>query len=59
MVAWVDTGYSNEEREAYKEIVFSNTIQSMRVILEAMEHMNIDVGSPDNAKHKVDMSLFG
>ena len=48
-----DSGYSREEREAYKEIVFSNTIQSMRVILEAMENMNIPLGNPDYEKHKV------
>lgn len=32
--------YSQEEREAYREIIFSNTIQSMRVILDAMEMMD-------------------
>ncbi|KAI8074789.1 guanine nucleotide-binding protein subunit alpha [Gongronella butleri] len=44
-----DGGYSRDEREAFKEIIFSNTIQSMRVILEAMENMGIgfSVSSPD------------
>jgi hypothetical protein len=28
-------GYSRDERESFKEIIFSNTVQSMRVILEA------------------------
>jgi guanine nucleotide-binding protein subunit alpha len=27
-------GYSEEERVSYKEIIFANTVQSMRVILE-------------------------
>ncbi|CAB5395509.1 unnamed protein product [Rhizophagus irregularis] len=27
-----DGGYSPEERESFKEIIFSNTVQSMRVI---------------------------
>ncbi|KAF9432526.1 guanine nucleotide-binding protein subunit alpha [Entomortierella beljakovae] len=36
-----DGGYTNEEREAFKEIIFSNTIQSMRVILDAMETMEL------------------
>ncbi|KAI8594954.1 guanine nucleotide binding protein, alpha subunit [Dissophora ornata] len=36
-----DGGYSNEEREAFKEIIFSNTVQSMRVILEAMDSMGL------------------
>jgi len=44
-------GYSNEEREAYKEIIFSNTIQSMRVILEAMKTMEINLQNEANNKH--------
>ncbi|KAI9208599.1 guanine nucleotide binding protein, alpha subunit [Polychytrium aggregatum] len=46
-----DTGYSNDEREAFKEIIFSNTVQSMRVILEAMQNMGIALGKADNDKH--------
>jgi guanine nucleotide-binding protein G(i) subunit alpha len=34
-------GYTKEERDYYKEIIYSNTVQSMRVILEAMERMGI------------------
>lgn len=33
--------YTTAERESYKEIIFSNTIQSMRVILDAMQLMQI------------------
>ncbi|KAJ3149101.1 guanine nucleotide-binding protein subunit alpha [Geranomyces michiganensis] len=40
-----DNGYSAEERETFREIVFSNTVQSMRVILEAMANMNIPLAS--------------
>jgi guanine nucleotide-binding protein subunit alpha len=47
-----DSGYSDEEREAFKEIIFSNTAQSMRVILEAMATMGIALGSEENEKHK-------
>jgi guanine nucleotide-binding protein subunit alpha len=47
-----DSGYSREEKEAYKEIIFSNTVQSMRVILDAMAVMNISLGNADNEKHK-------
>ncbi|CAO3600891.1 unnamed protein product [Absidia cylindrospora] len=36
-----DGGYSSDEREAFKEIIFSNTIQSMRAILEAMDNMGV------------------
>jgi guanine nucleotide-binding protein subunit alpha len=34
-------GYSREERKLFKPIIFNNTIQSMRVILEAMELLEI------------------
>ncbi|KAI8846979.1 guanine nucleotide binding protein, alpha subunit [Chytridium lagenaria] len=47
-----DNGYNNDEREAFKEIIFSNTVQSMRVILEAMQNMGIQLGNPANEKHK-------
>ncbi|KAL9547540.1 hypothetical protein MBANPS3_006115 [Mucor bainieri] len=36
-----DGGYSQEERDEFKEIIYSNTVQSMHVILEAMEKMQV------------------
>ncbi|KAI8819259.1 guanine nucleotide binding protein, alpha subunit [Fimicolochytrium jonesii] len=47
-----DNGYSVEERETFREIVFSNTIQSMRVILDAMQLMGIPLSIPRNETHK-------
>ncbi|KAJ3016330.1 guanine nucleotide-binding protein subunit alpha [Thoreauomyces humboldtii] len=47
-----DNGYSNEERETFREIVFSNTVQSMRTILEAMTVMNVPLGNPANETHR-------
>ncbi|KAL2913287.1 guanine nucleotide-binding protein subunit alpha [Polyrhizophydium stewartii] len=46
------SGYSQQEKEAFKEIIFSNTAQSMRVILEAMQSMGIALGNPANESHK-------
>ena len=46
------SGYSNEEREAFKEIIFSNTVQSMRVILDAMETLGVALENDANNKHK-------
>ncbi|CAO3677987.1 unnamed protein product [Rhizopus stolonifer] len=46
-----DGGYSRDEREAFKEIIFSNTVQSMRVILEAMESMGITLAAPQNKSY--------
>jgi hypothetical protein len=37
--------YTPSERESYKEIVFSYTIQLMAVILDAMQMMQIPLGS--------------
>jgi guanine nucleotide-binding protein subunit alpha len=46
-----DNGYNNDERESFKEIIFSNVIQSMRVLLEAMKILKIDLGDASNQKH--------
>lgn len=46
-----DDGYSLDEREAFKEIIFSNTIQSIRVILEAMDDMGVSFQEPENEHH--------
>ncbi|OBZ87033.1 Guanine nucleotide-binding protein subunit alpha, partial [Choanephora cucurbitarum] len=40
-----------DEREAFKEIIYSNTVQSMRVIIEAMTNMGISFASPQNKNH--------
>jgi guanine nucleotide-binding protein subunit alpha len=46
-----DGGYSRDEREAFKEIIFSNTVQSMRVIIEAMNNMGISYEQSHNRHH--------
>lgn len=45
-------GYTQAEKDAFKEIIYSNVVQSMRVILEAMETMGIPLSNPDNQAHK-------
>jgi len=42
-----DNGYTKEDRDSFKEIIFSNTIQSMRVIVEAMERLSISLTNAD------------
>ncbi|KAF2153915.1 G-protein alpha subunit [Myriangium duriaei CBS 260.36] len=44
-------GYSRDERESFKEIIFSNTVQSMRVILEAMESLELPLADPRGEYH--------
>ncbi|KAK9480962.1 guanine nucleotide binding protein, alpha subunit [Lipomyces japonicus] len=39
-----DGGYSRDERLQFREIIYSNTVQSMKVILEAMESLRIPLG---------------
>ncbi|ORX49789.1 guanine nucleotide-binding protein subunit alpha [Hesseltinella vesiculosa] len=46
-----DEGFSQDERVAYIDIIYSNTLQSIRVILEAMEDLDISLGVPDNQTH--------
>lgn len=36
-----ETGYSDEERKAYRPVVYSNTIQSMMAIIRAMSQLKI------------------
>ena len=39
-----DNGYWDEERESYREIIFSNTLQSIKVICEALDRLEIPYG---------------
>ncbi|VDP03558.1 unnamed protein product [Soboliphyme baturini] len=43
-----ETGYSEEERKAYKPVVYSNTMQSMMAIIRAMNMLKIDFASREN-----------
>lgn len=47
-----DGGYTIEEREGFKEVIFSNTMQSMRVTLEAMEGLGVSFTFPENKSHR-------
>ncbi|CDH50559.1 g-protein complex alpha subunit [Lichtheimia corymbifera JMRC:FSU:9682] len=47
-----DGGYTPEERESFKEVIFSNTIQSMRVTMEAMHDLGIPFRNPENEIHR-------
>ncbi|KAK9764345.1 guanine nucleotide-binding protein subunit alpha [Basidiobolus ranarum] len=44
-------GYTMEEKEAFREVIFSNAAQSMRVILEAMELMGIELEDKENDRY--------
>ncbi|QRV79582.1 G-protein alpha subunit [Ceratobasidium sp. AG-Ba] len=52
-------GYNNQERESYKEIIFSNTLQSMRAILEAMPALDISLQPQNDARRSIIMALPG
>lgn len=41
-------GYTQEERAAFKEVIFSNTIQSMKVLVHACSKLEINIQSADN-----------
>ncbi|KAG8526730.1 Glucoamylase 1 precursor (Glucan 1,4-alpha-glucosidase) (1,4-alpha-D-glucan glucohydrolase) [Bacidia gigantensis] len=43
--------YSRDERESFKEIIYSNTVQSMRVILEAMESLELPLDDQRSEYH--------
>lgn len=41
-----ETGYSHEECEQYRPVVYSNTIQSLMAIIRAMGQLRIDFADP-------------
>jgi hypothetical protein len=47
----LEGGYSRDERENFKETIFLNMVQSMRIILEAMPDLEIALGDPRNEHH--------
>ena len=44
-----ETGYSKEECEQYRPVVYSNTIQSLMTIIRAMGQLRIDFADPSRA----------
>lgn len=52
-------GYNEAERESYKEIIYSNTIQSMRAILDALPHLDIQLQPPNDARRSIVLNLPG
>jgi guanine nucleotide-binding protein subunit alpha len=50
-------GYNEQERESYKEIIYSNTVQSMRAILEAMPALDIQLSAQNDARRATVLAL--
>jgi len=50
-------GYNPEERQAYKEIIYSNTIQSLRAILEAIPQLGIGLDPQNDGRRSTILSL--
>ncbi|KIM35217.1 hypothetical protein M413DRAFT_449861 [Hebeloma cylindrosporum] len=50
-------GYNDSERDLYKEIIFSNTIQSMCAILEAMPQLDLALAPQNDARCATILSL--
>lgn len=44
-----ETGYSKEECEQYRPVVYSNTIQSLMAIIRAMGQLRIPFADPSRA----------
>ena len=47
----VEGSFTLEERQSFKEIIFTNAVQSMRVVLEAMEGLGISLEDDRNEFH--------
>ncbi|KAG8761080.1 guanine nucleotide-binding protein subunit alpha [Serendipita sp. 396] len=50
-------GYSEQERESYKEIIFSNTVQSMRAILDALPALDVGLAPQNDSRRTIILSL--
>ncbi|KAJ7926205.1 G-protein alpha subunit [Mycena leptocephala] len=50
-------GYSARERDAYKEIIFSNIVASMRAVLEAMPQLDLALSPINDAHRAIVLSL--
>lgn len=53
-----ETGYSIEECEQYRPVVFSNTIQSLMAIIRAMGNLRIDFSNPNRTVKKISILYF-
>lgn len=51
------TGYSDDERLSYRDIVFSNIIQSMKVLLDAVEVLGIEYQSENEDSQTTTISI--
>jgi len=51
-------GYSKEDFEQYREVVYSNTIQSLATIIRAMETLNIQFSSTDRERDAAMGKIF-
>ncbi|KDR70664.1 hypothetical protein GALMADRAFT_127555 [Galerina marginata CBS 339.88] len=49
--------YTKSERESYKEIIYSNTVQSMRAVLMALPQLDLDISPRNNPSRAVILSL--
>lgn len=43
-----DGGFTKEDKETYKEVIHNNVIKSITDLLEAMEHLDIDLDNREN-----------
>ena len=44
----IDVGFSEDEKKAYRYIVFGNCITQMKVIVTAAEKLGVQYDSPEN-----------
>lgn len=50
-------GYSEQEKDSYKEIIFSNTIQSMRAILDALPVLDLALSPSNDARRATILAM--
>jgi guanine nucleotide-binding protein G(i) subunit alpha len=50
-------GYSEQERDSYKEIIYSNTVQSMRAVLDSLPALDLTLQTENDSRRTVILSL--
>lgn len=52
------TGFSKQEREEWRAIIFSNILGAFKIIIDAMEDLNIPFDQPKNEVNRAALQLL-
>ena len=53
----MEGSYTREERASFKEVIFNNTVQSMRIVLDALESLKMPLDHSRSEYHVQAISI--